>query len=67
MTGRDLICYSAMQLYGCTATNIEADTGTRDTQTPDALNKAFDHQDFGVYAEVIAGDDILIRTKAFPI
>tara|TARA_R110002124_G_scaffold15745_1_gene68099 strand:+ start:449 stop:619 length:171 start_codon:yes stop_codon:yes gene_type:complete len=56
-----------MQLYGCTATNIEADTGTRDTQTPDALNKAFDHQDFGVYAEVIAGDDILIRTKAFPI
>ena len=58
---------SAMLLYGCTVTNIDTDTGARDTETPDALNKAFDHQDFGVYAEVIAGDDILIRTKAILI
>lgn len=48
----------------CTVTNTNPVTGMRDTETLNALNTTFGHQDFGVYAEVIAGGDITIGAKA---
>lgn len=41
----------------CKATMANPDTGRRDLDTLGAL-EAWDHQDFGVYAEVIRGGDI---------
>lgn len=41
----------------CKATTANPDTGQRDLDTLAAL-ASWDHQDFGVYAEVVAGGDI---------
>jgi hypothetical protein len=39
----------------CTATKVNPDSGKTDADTLSALEAAFGHQDFGVYATVIAG------------
>jgi uncharacterized protein YcbX len=39
----------------CTATQVNPDSGKTDADTLSALEAAFGHQDFGVYATVIAG------------
>ena len=39
----------------CTATQVNPDSGKADADTLSALEAAFGHQDFGVYATVIAG------------
>jgi uncharacterized protein YcbX len=39
----------------CTATKVNPDSGNTDADTLSALEAAFGHQDFGVYATVIAG------------
>ncbi len=46
----------------CLATTANPDTGERDADTLGALN-SWDHQDFGVYAEVIRGGEIRIDDK----
>ncbi len=46
----------------CLATTANPETGERDADTLDALN-SWDHQDFGVYAEVIQGGEIRLDDK----
>ena len=43
----------------CAATNVEPDTGIRDLNIPQTLMDNFGHADCGVYAEVIAGGEIV--------
>jgi hypothetical protein len=46
----------------CLATTANPDTGARDADTLAALN-TWDHQDFGVYAEVIRGGEVKTGDK----
>ncbi len=46
----------------CLATTANPETGERDADTLGALN-SWDHQDFGVYAEVIQGGEIRLEDK----
>jgi uncharacterized protein YcbX len=39
----------------CEATNVDPNTGSRDMAIPAALLRTWGHQDFGVYAKVVAG------------
>ncbi len=50
----------------CLATTANPETGTRDADTLGALN-AWDHQDFGVYAEVIQGGEVKPGDKVQPL
>lgn len=43
----------------CAATNVDPDTGIRDLAIPETLMRNFDHIDCGIYAEVIAGGEIV--------
>lgn len=56
--GRDIQVGSAVlrvrdRIRRCSVTNTNPMSGVRDTETLDALNTHFGHQDFGVYAEVV--------------
>lgn len=42
----------------CDATNVDPETGERDAAIPAALQRAFGHSDFGVYARVTTGGTI---------
>jgi uncharacterized protein YcbX len=42
----------------CTATQVNPDSGKTDADTLSALEAAFGHQDFGVYATVVKGGDV---------
>jgi uncharacterized protein YcbX len=44
----------------CAATNVDPDLAVRDLTIPDALLRAFGHQDCGVYAEVLSGGPVRI-------
>lgn len=44
----------------CAATNVDPDTGQRDMAIPAALQRAWGHSDFGVYARVTADGTIAI-------
>jgi uncharacterized protein YcbX len=44
----------------CLATTANPATGARDLDTLAALNKTWNHQDFGIYAEVITGGTIAL-------
>ena len=44
----------------CVATTVNPDTGARDADTLSALEAAFGHQDFGVYATVIEGGPLAL-------
>ena len=44
----------------CAATNVDPDTGQRDMAIPAALQRAWCHTDFGVYARVIADGTIAV-------
>ena len=44
----------------CLATTANPATGVRDLDTLAALNKNWDHQDFGIYAEVITGGTLAL-------
>jgi uncharacterized protein YcbX len=46
----------------CAATNVDPETGARDTAIPAALLRTWGHQDFGVYAKVTAGGAIASGT-----
>ena len=42
------------------ATTANPETGRRDAETLDALERGWGHQDFGVYAEVVAGGTVKV-------
>jgi MOSC domain-containing protein len=44
----------------CAATNVDPDTGKRDMAIPVALQRAFGHTDFGIYARVMADGTIAV-------
>ena len=44
----------------CKATTVDPETGVSDVDTLGALETGWNHQDFGVYAEVIEGGRIAI-------
>ena len=44
----------------CLATTANPATGLRDLDTLGALNRHFDHQDFGIYAEVMTSGEVKI-------
>lgn len=46
----------------CEATNVDPDTGARDIAIPAHLIRTWGHQDFGIYAKVVAGGDIRLDT-----
>lgn len=48
----------------CTVTNTNPVTGVRDTETLNALNTHFGHQDFGVYAEVVTSGTLTVGDPA---
>lgn len=39
----------------CAATNVDPETGARDTAIPSVLQRTWGHTDFGIYARVIVG------------
>ncbi|SEL39414.1 hypothetical protein SAMN05443999_10594 [Roseovarius azorensis] len=47
----------------CLATTANPATGLRDLDTLGALNRHFDHQDFGIYAEVVKSGEIGIGDR----
>jgi uncharacterized protein YcbX len=44
----------------CVATKVDPATGVTDADTLGALEAAFGHQDFGLYATVIEGGDVAV-------
>lgn len=67
--GRDIRIGDAVlrvreRIRRCSVTNTNPETGVRDTQTLDALNTHFGHQDFGVYAEVVQSGALNVGAKA---
>jgi uncharacterized protein YcbX len=48
----------------CKATTVNPDTGLSDADTLGALRDGWGHQDFGVYAEVIAGGPVALGDRA---
>lgn len=44
----------------CAATNVDPATGARDMAIPLALQRAFGHTDFGIYARVLADGEIAV-------
>jgi uncharacterized protein YcbX len=45
----------------CKATTVSPETGVADADTLAALNAAFGHQDFGVYAMVVEGGQVALN------
>ncbi|NOC46125.1 MULTISPECIES: MOSC domain-containing protein [unclassified Ruegeria] len=65
--GRDLRIGEAVlrvreRITRCMATTANPETGERDADTLRALN-SWDHQDFGVYAEVVQGGEIRVNDE----
>jgi hypothetical protein len=50
----------------CKATTVDPATGRRDADTLGALEAGWGHQDFGVYAEVVAGGPVALGDPAGP-
>jgi uncharacterized protein len=48
------------RIQRCAATEVDPDTGIRDVPIPRTLMDNFGHADCGVYAEVIAGGEIVV-------
>ena len=46
------------RIVRCAATNVDPDTGKRDLSIPQTIQRAFGHDDCGVYGEVIAAGRI---------
>jgi uncharacterized protein len=44
----------------CEATNVDPGTGARDMAIPAHIQRAWGHQDFGIYGKVVAGGDIAV-------
>jgi uncharacterized protein YcbX len=46
------------RIVRCAATNVDPDTGVRDLDIPATLMRNFDHNDCGIYGEVVADGEI---------
>jgi len=57
--GRSARLKVVKRIVRCAATNVDPDTGIRDLTIPDTLMRNLGHTDCGVYAEVIAGGEIV--------
>lgn len=55
------------QIRRCLATTANPETGLRDLDTLGALNRNFDHQDFGIYAEVVTSGEVTIGDRMEPL
>jgi uncharacterized protein YcbX len=44
----------------CEATNVDPAKGVRDMAVPAHLQRTWGHQDFGIYAKVVAGGEISV-------
>ncbi len=47
----------------CAATNVEPSTGHRDMAVPAVLERTWGHSDFGIYARVTTGGDIVLGDR----
>lgn len=56
----------SQRITRCKATTVDPDTGIRDADTLAALNAGWRHQDFGIYAEVIAPGRVAVGDNAVP-
>ncbi|MEY4984659.1 MAG: hypothetical protein RIR62_2925, partial [Pseudomonadota bacterium] len=66
--GREIALGSAVlrieeRITRCVATMVDPETGVTDADTLGALDAAFGHQDFGVYATVLHGGDVAIGSE----
>jgi uncharacterized protein len=50
----------------CDATNVDPARGVRDMGVPSHLQRTWGHQDFGVYAKVVAGGEIAVGALVVP-
>jgi uncharacterized protein YcbX len=57
--GRSARLKIVKRIVRCAATEVDPATGIRDLAIPQTLMSAFGHRDFGVYAEVITGGEIV--------
>ena len=57
--GRSARLKVVKRIVRCAATNVDPDTGIRDLTIPDTLMRNLGHTDCGIYAEVIAGGEIV--------
>jgi len=57
--GRSARLKVVKRIVRCAATNVDPDTGMRDLTIPDTLMRNLGHTDCGIYAEVIAGGEIV--------
>jgi uncharacterized protein YcbX len=48
------------RIVRCAATNVDPDTGARDLNIPDTLQRTYGHADCGVYADVTMAGDIAV-------
>ena len=69
LLGREIIIGVArlrveQRITRCRATAANPETGRTDADTLGALEAAYDHQDFGVYARVIAGGTVAVGDGA---
>jgi uncharacterized protein len=55
------------RIVRCAATEVDPDTGMRDLAIPQVLQKAFGHQDCGIYAEVIRHGTITVGDRVTTI
>jgi uncharacterized protein YcbX len=50
----------------CEATNVDPMTGARDMAIPASLQRSLGHSDFGVYAKVLTGGELVQGMKVLP-
>jgi uncharacterized protein YcbX len=71
LVGRDIRVGGATlrvreRITRCKATTVDPSTGVSDADTLGALQAGWNHQDFGVYAEVVAGGTVAAGAVAVP-
>jgi uncharacterized protein len=59
----DAVLHIEERITRCKATTVDPDTGISDADTLGALEAAYGHQDFGVYATVTTGGNIALGTE----
>ena len=69
LVGRDIRLGGASlrvreRITRCKATTVDPDTGIGDADTLGALRAGWGHEDFGVYAEVVAGGRVALGDTA---
>jgi uncharacterized protein YcbX len=57
--GKSARLKAVKRIVRCAATNVDPDTGVRDLAIPHTLMRNLGHTDCGIYAEVIAGGEII--------